>query len=422
MAVTDLSGLWAFGLTSARTGEALIEIGGEHELDRSQVSLGFNLVTDSAGNLVNPSAAPLSAGDKLIVSDTLVTDNNTSEYANVFSIMAPIRDAILYQFDDTSKADWEALTAVLTLNNIKTTDGETVLSTDQVYDFVAAGPTDGNPVLQYLEEAELDLKCLAFTDFDFTNPEGGNQCVDNALVQGSGILGASVNGQLLIGTDTANTLSGGAGNDTISGGVADDSLSGGDGVDRLAGIDGTDTLFGGGGADVLYGNQGLDVLFGGDGDDVLFGGQNSGELTLGESDTTALRDGTETLSGGAGNDIVYGNHGSDLLYGGSGADAFFGGQENDTLFGNDGNDTLGGNRGNDLLQGGNGADRFDFSSNGGADTIGDFSITDGDKISATTGRLSVVDSSDGAVITFDGGYTVTLTGVSASEVNDGFFV
>ena len=43
-------------------------------------------------------------------------------------------------------------------------------------------------MLKYLEEAELELKCLAFKNFDFTNPEGENHCVVHGLAQGSGLL------------------------------------------------------------------------------------------------------------------------------------------------------------------------------------------------------------------------------------------
>ena len=38
-----------------------------------------------------------------------------------------------------------------------------------------------------LEEAELELKCLAFKDFDFTNPEGRNHCEAHNIEVGSGI-------------------------------------------------------------------------------------------------------------------------------------------------------------------------------------------------------------------------------------------
>jgi len=41
--------------------------------------------------------------------------------------------------------------------------------------------------MRYLEEAGLELKCLAFQDFDFTNPEGANHCVEHNIAVGSGI-------------------------------------------------------------------------------------------------------------------------------------------------------------------------------------------------------------------------------------------
>ena len=43
-------------------------------------------------------------------------------------------------------------------------------------------------MMKYLEEAELELKCLAFTNFDFTNPEGENHCEIHGIAQGSGLL------------------------------------------------------------------------------------------------------------------------------------------------------------------------------------------------------------------------------------------
>jgi hypothetical protein len=119
-------------------------------------------------------------------------DHNTREYARVVSLMAPIRDALLYGFEDMSPAEWLDLTEVLALNEIKTADapvvdGRAILSTGQVYDYVASGEAEGSPVARYLEEAELELKCLAFQGYDFTNPEGVDHCAEHGLVVGSGL-------------------------------------------------------------------------------------------------------------------------------------------------------------------------------------------------------------------------------------------
>jgi len=188
----DLTQIWSYGLTSIRTGEPLVEAGGEHNLEESMVSYGYNLVVDRNGNVLTPSGVPLQGGEQLILTTEYQEDHNMREYARIYSLMAPIRDTILYHFEETSKDEWLALTEVLTINNLKTTDAaaidsRSILSTKQVYDYVASGPTDGSPVMRFLEEADLELKCLAFVDFDFTNPEGSNHCEEHNLAVGSGI-------------------------------------------------------------------------------------------------------------------------------------------------------------------------------------------------------------------------------------------
>ncbi len=188
----DLTQLWSYGLTSIRTGEPLIEEGGEHHLDKSQISYGYNLVVDKAGNTLIPRGTPLAGGEKIILAEAYQEDHNMREYARIYTLMAPIRDTILYHFEETSKDEWLALTQVLTLNNIKTEDapemnGRSLLSSAQVYDYIASGQAEGSPIMRYLEEAELELKCLAFKDFDFTNPEGKNHCTEQGFSVGSGI-------------------------------------------------------------------------------------------------------------------------------------------------------------------------------------------------------------------------------------------
>lgn len=188
----DLSKLWSYGLTNIRTGEPLIEEGGEHKLDESLISYGYNVVVDKEGNILTPSGAPLQGGEQLILTDEYQDDGNSREYARIYTIMAPIRDTILYHFEETTREEWLAITVVLTINNIKTIDaseinGRSILSTGQVYDYVVRGNAEGSPVMRYLEEAGLELKCLAFENFDFTNPEGENHCNEHGIEVGSGI-------------------------------------------------------------------------------------------------------------------------------------------------------------------------------------------------------------------------------------------
>ena len=138
-------------------------------MDRRKVSYGYNVVVDRNGETVRPGGRPLRGGERLKLTKEYQKDKNVRELARVYTIMAPIRDAILYEFENTSREEWLKLTKVLAINNIKTTKTATigprsVLSSEQVYDYVARGPREGSPVMRFLEEAELELKCLAFVD------------------------------------------------------------------------------------------------------------------------------------------------------------------------------------------------------------------------------------------------------------------
>ncbi|MDD5333965.1 MAG: hypothetical protein PHS32_09475 [Rhodoferax sp.] len=73
--------------------------------------------------------------------------------------------------------------------------------------------------------------------------------------------------------------------------------------------------------------------------------------------------GNDYIDGGAGNDTLTGLAGNDTLYGGLDSDVIDGGDGNDQLFGNDGNDSIAGGAGFDNLYGGLGNDTL----NGGAD-------------------------------------------------------
>lgn len=188
----SVAGLWSEGLINLRNGELLVFEGGEHQLDLATVSAGYNVVADAEGNLLAPSGAPFEGGEQLLRTEEYQEDVNVRGAAEVFTYMAPIRDAILYGFDTLTVEEWADVTAVLTLNGIKTEGAATVavqaiLSSEQVHEYVSSAPSSGAEVARFLEEAELELKCLAFVDFDFTNPEGANHCVDHDLAAGSGI-------------------------------------------------------------------------------------------------------------------------------------------------------------------------------------------------------------------------------------------
>ena len=138
-------------------------------------------------------------------------------------------------------------------------------------------------------------------------------------------------------TITDKAIRGTAGDDVITPSVVA-------GVPEIALIS---TIYGYGGADTLRGNGGVDTLRGGDDNDTLYGG-----------------DGVV--------DILYGDAGADTLYGEGGVDILIGGAGTDTLYGGGGIDRL---------DGGESADIFVLNTaDSGADTIVDFTPSEGDKI------------------------------------------
>ncbi len=191
----DLKKLWAYGLISRRTGTLLIDSAGEHKLNKSKVSYGYNQVVDPKGQVLRPGGRPLQGGERLILTKEYQKDVNVREYARVFTYMAPIRDALLYNFDNTTKKEWLELTQILKINKIKTTPAQgigprTVLSIEQVYDYIKQRPREGSPVMRFLEEAELELKCLALDPSK--SPIGGGQnmtqhCQEHGKPIGSGL-------------------------------------------------------------------------------------------------------------------------------------------------------------------------------------------------------------------------------------------
>ena len=192
---TEMKELWAYGLISRRTGEPLIEPGGAHKLIKTKVSYGYNQVVDRKGQALRPGGKPLQGGERLILTKEYQKDPNVREYARVFTYMAPIRDALLYNFNDITKTEWLELTQILKINKIKTNPAvgfgpRTILSIEQVYDYIKRRPREGSPVMRFLEEAELELKCLAL---DTTkSPVGGGQnmiqhCQEHGKPMGSGL-------------------------------------------------------------------------------------------------------------------------------------------------------------------------------------------------------------------------------------------
>ena len=153
-----------------------------HALDPTLVKEGYNLVVDKNGKEVLPQGLPFQEGYKLIRTTVPVKDHNKRAYAKVFSIMAPIRDALMFNIENTTETKWKNMTVILEKNNIKTkqwlagpTLRDNYYSSKGIFLHLKENSPDHHPTMKYLEEAELELKSRLFSkDFDFTRPDGVN--------------------------------------------------------------------------------------------------------------------------------------------------------------------------------------------------------------------------------------------------------
>jgi len=150
------------------------------------------------------------------------------------------------------------------------------------------------------------------------------------------------------GTQYADIIDAGDGDDTVWGGAGDDILLGNAGADHLYGQGGNDTLYGGTLPDFIDGGTGDDVIHGGDDNDVLIGAEGNDKI-YGEA-------GLDEIHGGAGDDSIDGGLEADLLYGGDGQDNILGGEGLDTNYGQGGDDRIFGGAGPDQNFGGYGDD------------------------------------------------------------------
>lgn len=209
-----------------------------------------------------------------------------------------------------------------------------------------------------------DETMLTITDFNWGD---GNIYLDTGR-----------EGMSLLGTESADKMSGTRDADLMVGAAGDDILSGGRGNDELSGEHGDDYLSGERGNDSLYGDRGSDYLDGGRGNDSLWGGADTDYLIGGRGD--------DQLSGGQGDDYLSGGRGDDTLIGGAGNDYLWGGKDNDTF----------------VFETGGGKDviiDFDTGSKRGVDDLIDFNIDGFDDFAS----LMSVASQIGRDILFDFG-------------------
>ena len=320
---------------------------------------------------------------------------------------------------------------------------------------------------------------------DTADSGGGNY---NIVLGGSGDDDLTIHGTRSVafggsGDDTITVngfcaiVRGGSGDDTIYGldnAWSFESLRGDEGSDTIYGRGGWDTIYGGAGDDFIYGGSGRDKLVGGEGDDELSGGsgadifyfwEDHGTDTIKDFNTaedkiylryfdktitwdqvstkiTTVTDENNVVTGvqidlsdwGGGTVILEGiTSVSDLT-----EDMFY----LNTITGGTDDDKIHGGTDDDTMSGGAGADTFYFYEGHGADTITDFSTTDGDKIHLTCFDASITweqleaamsavvddpntpETESGTVIDLSawGGGSITLQGVSPTDLDEDMFV
>jgi Ca2+-binding RTX toxin-like protein len=166
----------------------------------------------------------------------------------------------------------------------------------------------------------------------------------------------SAKDDVLTGTEQADVIWTGAGDDRVDALAGDDLLCLGEATDGVPPPRE-------GGGDSAHGGEGNDRLVGGPGDNWLTGDEGDDELwaapdpSLGDY-PEKLREGNQ-LTGGPGRDVLHGRAGQDVLHGGGGADVLDGLGGDDLLIGDSGDDVLNGGDGKDRLQGQDGDDRID---------------------------------------------------------------
>ena len=397
--------------------------GGARTITNNGTSSGSAAIVENTGNNGNivtatlppsitvSSEGPATAQSGTTAANTLITAIQGRSPIGETGLVSNAQ-AFLVRLSSTTSLD--VRTIVPTLTTGVTTDDPIIIT----------GSTGtGQSEAFVIDMRSITGKTLQVNDIEFVSILG------NATVTG----GAGDN--YATGDDNAQFISLGEGNDTLYGGGGDDTVGSAGGDDSLFGEAGNDTMNGGTGADSLWGGTESDVVYGNQQDDLLYGNQASDTLYGGQdSDTVYGGQDTDLLYGNLADDMLYGNLGADTLYGGQGNDALFGGQGDDLLIGNLGDDTLYGNLGDDTISTGAGSDVIVVGNDGGIDVVADFDGATGDVVQLAANvngtaidtfaelQAAAADNASGNVeIALGSGNTLTLNGVTASELQSEWF-
>jgi len=185
------------------------------------------------------------------------------------------------------------------------------------------------------------------------------------------VMGGTNGADILVSGGGDDTVWGDAGNDRIEGGNGNDQLRGGAGDDIITDLGGDDNIQGGDGNDVLHGGNGVNLIIGGFGNDFIVTGEDASEAIGGQ--------GNDFILGSKANEQDMGNEGDDWIEKGTsdgapgdnfdpagndpviGNDVFIGGNENDKFNAEGGDDIMVGSLGmGDRYIGGSGYDWATF--------------------------------------------------------------
>ena len=397
--------------------------GGARTITNTGSGTGSAAIVENTGNNGNIVTASLPASVS-VVSDGPATAQSGDTAVNTLVGAIEARGTV----GETGVVNG-AQTFLTQLSATSTLDIRTIIPTQ------GAGITTDDPIIitgtsggSQSEAFVIDMRSISGKILQLDNIEFAS-IIGNATVNG----GAGNN--YAVGDGNAQFISLGEGDDTLSGGDGDDTIGSGDGNDMLYGDGGGDVVFGGTGldtlwggseTDVVYGNLGADVIYGNQQDDSLFGGQDADVAYGGQDNDLAY--------GNLADDTLYGNFGADTLYGGQGNDVLFGGQDNDLLVGNLGNDTIHGGLGADTIVTGSGTDLVVVQSDGGIDVVTDFDGAAGDRVQIAsnvngTGIDSFAevqaaagdDDSGNVQIALGSGHSLTLNGITASQLQSDWF-
>lgn len=360
----------------------------------------YDILDTLAAQGVTITDGPLGTVALAMNSDQL---SEVSDFINSLIPEASVDDEFIHGASPVSGSEQEDL--------LVGTSGDDILSSLGANDVLIGGEGsdtllggNGNDTASYFSSNQAVEVNLA------TNENFGGDAEGDSLNSIENLIGSNF-GDLLLGNDQDNNLSGGIGTDLLFGGGSKDFLHGGAGADILDGGTSNDDV-----ATYFDSDAGVSISLA---DDTASGGHAEGdELDNIEFVNGSLFDdfiqgdnqgnrlgglfGEDILLGEGGNDVLLGGNSADIINGGDGVDtsdytaslegvsvdlstgeSLFGEAEGDTLIsienlagsafddvltgddnvnrltGRDGDDMLFGNGGNDRLVGGLGADKFD---------------------------------------------------------------